>query len=213
MNYGSESSLTMTKIIIIDYGMGNLRSVQKALDRINVASSVTSNKHVISLADKLILPGVGHFKNGMTHLQDLGLIDVINKKVLEEKTPILGICLGMQLFTNHSEEGDCAGLGFFDATTIKFKSSDAQIKIPHIGWNNVTFKKDCPFGDEIFSQESFYFVHSYHVECSNTQDIIGTTQYGYSFTSAIHKNNITGVQFHPEKSFKAGLQMLKKFCS
>jgi glutamine amidotransferase len=203
----------MTKIVIIDYGMGNLRSVQKAFERINIPAVVTSDKHEIILADKLILPGVGHFKNGITQLNDLGISDILNKKVLDEKTPILGICLGMQLFTGYSEEGNCAGLGYFDATTIKFKTYNAHFKIPHMGWNNVEFNKDCLFSDEIFSSDSFYFVHSYHVECMNKKDIIGITHYGYNFASAIQKGNIIGVQFHPEKSFKVGLKMLEKFCS
>jgi imidazole glycerol-phosphate synthase subunit HisH len=203
----------MNKIVIIDYGMGNLRSVQKALNRINIDAFITSDIEKIISADKLILPGVGQFKNAMKKLNDLGLIDVLNRKVIEEKTPVLGICLGMQLFTNHSEEGDCNGLGYVNATTIKFRIEKSNYKIPHIGWNSVSFIKDCLFDDEIYSKESFYFVHSYHVRCNDESDIIGTTDYGYIFTSAIRKNNIIGVQFHPEKSFSAGLSLLKKFCS
>ena len=203
----------MAKIIIIDYGMGNLRSVQKAFERINIPAIVTGDKNIILKADKLILPGVGHFRNGITRLHDLGLIDILNKKVLEDKTPILGICLGMQLFTKYSEEGDCAGLGFIDAKTIKFRKEKDRLKIPHMGWNNVVFNKDCIFGDEIFSKDNYYFVHSYHVECNDKNDIIGTTFYGSSFVSAINRHNVTGVQFHPEKSYNAGLQLLNKFCS
>jgi imidazole glycerol-phosphate synthase subunit HisH len=203
----------MNNVVVIDYGMGNLRSVQKALERINLGAIITSDRNAILGADKLILPGVGHFKNGMERLKALGLIEVLHEKVMEVKTPILGICLGMQLFTKHSEEGDCNGLGYIDANTIKFKSGDTQLKIPHMGWNSVAFEENSLFGEPIFSQGSFYFVHSYHVECMNKQDIIGTTNYGYDFTSAIHSNNITGVQFHPEKSYKIGLHMLSKFCS
>lgn len=213
MNCGSENILTMIKTVVIDYGMGNIRSVHKALTRINIDAIVSSDKNVIFGAGRLILPGVGHFKNGMNRLKEMGLIDVLNKKVLEEKIPILGICLGMQLFTKYSEEGDCAGLGYFDATTIKFKIKGDNLKIPHMGWNNVVFRKDCLFGEELFSLENYYFVHSYHVECLNKNDIIGTTDYGYTFASAINSNNITGLQFHPEKSFKTGLKLLKKFCS
>jgi imidazole glycerol-phosphate synthase subunit HisH len=203
----------MSKIIIVDYGMGNLRSVQKALKRINVDAFVTSNKDSIIEADKLILPGVGHFKNAMSRLQDLQLIDVLYKRVVKEKVPILGICLGMQLFTKFSEEGNCLGLGYIDATTVRFVPHDNQMKIPHMGWNNVIFRKDCIFNDADFSEQSYYFVHSYHVKCRYKKNVIGTTEYGYNFTSAIQKENIIGVQFHPEKSFNIGLRMLQKFCS
>jgi glutamine amidotransferase len=203
----------MNKIIIIDYGMGNLRSVQKALQRINIDSLITSDKDIILEADKLILPGVGHFKNAMKKLQDLALVDVLYKKVIEHKTPILGICLGMQLFTKFSEEGNCSGLGYINATTLRFAATDSQMKIPHMGWNNVIFNKNSLYNDEDFNEQCFYFVHSYYVKCKNKIDILGTTYYGYPFTSAIQKDNITGVQFHPEKSFKIGLHLLKKFCS
>jgi imidazole glycerol-phosphate synthase subunit HisH len=203
----------MHKITIIDYGMGNLRSVQKALQRINVECKVTSDKAAILEADKLILPGVGHFKNGMTQMQKLGLIDVLQKKVIELKTPILGICLGMQLFTKFSEEGNCLGLGYINATTLRLVPKNPQMKIPHMGWNSVIFRKNGLFSDADFADQSFYFVHSYYVKCKNQLDILGTTYYDQPFTSAIQKENIIGVQFHPEKSFKIGLHMLKKFCS
>jgi len=203
----------MAGIVIIDYGMGNLRSVQKAFERINIPAIVTSNRDVILAADKIILPGVGHFKNGMTKLKDLGLIEVLNRKVTEEKTPILGICLGMQLFTKHSEEGDCDGLGYFDAVTIKFGGSAIKMKIPHMGWNTVLFNEGSIYNEKLHPGESFYFVHSYYVDCYNKNDIIGITEYGHTFVSAMSKENITGFQFHPEKSFSAGLRLLTKFCS
>jgi len=203
----------MNKIIVIDYGMGNLRSVKKALERMNVDALITSDKNALLAADKLILPGVGHFSNGMKNLKDLGLTELLNKKVLLEKAPILGICLGMQLFTEFSEEGNCEGLGFFKAITLKFKFNEQPMKVPHIGWNSVEFEKGCFLDDPVYSNGSFYFVHSYHVVCEDKKDIIGTTNYGYSFSSAIQKDNIIGVQFHPEKSFQAGLSLLKKFCS
>jgi glutamine amidotransferase len=213
LNCGSVNLLIVHKIVIVDYGMGNLRSVHKALTRVNIEACVTSEKEAILGAEKLILPGVGHFKNGMAKIQELGLIEILQKKIMINNTPVLGICLGMQLFTKHSEEGDCAGLGFIDAITVRFRFSDKQIKIPHMGWNSVAFSKDCLWSDPVYSEGSYYFVHSYHVECMDKQDIIGSTDYGYTFVSAIQKKNITGIQFHPEKSFNTGLQMLKKFCS
>jgi imidazole glycerol-phosphate synthase subunit HisH len=203
----------MASIVIVNYGMGNLRSVQKAFERINIPAIFTSDINLIQAAEKLILPGVGHFKNGMTQLNDLGMIEVLKRKVLEEKTPILGICLGMQLFTKHSEEGDCEGLGYFDAVTVKFRETDKRLKIPHMGWNNVVFTEGSIYNEELNQGESYYFVHSYHVNCQDNSNILGTTDYGYTFTSAIQKDNITGFQFHPEKSFTSGLRLLRKFCS
>ncbi len=204
-------------IVIVDYGMGNLQSVAKALARLNIDAVVSSNKKDIQKADKLILPGVGFYAYGINNLKKLGLLQLLNKKVLKDKTPILGICLGMQLFTEWGEEGDAKGLGWIKGKTIRFaftkeKSDTAQrIKIPHMGWNSLEVKKDNPLLAKIPQDAAFYFVHSYYVVCEDKKDVLATTDYGLPFTSMVQKENIYGVQFHPEKSHKNGLSILKKF--
>lgn len=200
-------------IVIVDYKMGNLGSILNALKKVGVQSVISSDISDIQKADKLILPGVGAFDNGMKNIKELGLIPVLNQKVLEQKTPILGICLGMQLFTKESEEGCLKGLGWIDARTKKFKFDQPleYLKIPHMGWNTVRIKKDSYTFRNMYEEPRFYFVHSYHVVCKNEADILTTTQYGFEFISSFHKDNIVGMQFHPEKSHKFGLKILKDF--
>lgn len=195
-------------IVVIDYGMGNINSVLKALKRLGYLAISSSKKEEIDNADILILPGVGHFKRGMENLIDLDLIEILNKKVIKEKTPILGICLGMQLLTNRSEEGCVDGFGWIKGDTVKFRI-DKKFKIPHIGWNNIKIEKENP----IFSEEAdqFYFAHSFHVIPKNEENILLTTDYGGKFVSGMQKENILGVQFHPEKSHESGLEIIKKF--
>jgi glutamine amidotransferase len=166
----------------------------------------------ISCADRLILPGVGHFKHGMEQLKALGLIDVMRKEVFENKKPILGICLGMQLLTNYSEEGDVDGLGFIEAVTKKFAPQDKILKVPHMGWNTANFQKDSALIHSISDNPRYYFVHSYFVECTRNEDILCTTHYGHDFVSGFQRNNIYGLQFHPEKSHKYGMELLANFC-
>lgn len=199
-------------IVVIDYNMGNLRSVNNKFKRIGIESKISSVKEEIENAEKLVLPGVGHFKKGMENLKELGLIKVLNKKILGEKTPILGICLGVQLFCKHSEEGNAEGLGWIDAEVIRFRVSDKiKFKIPHMGWNNVEIINSNSLDKVIHKNDQFYFVHSYHLKCNNPSNIWMTTIYDYEFVSAIHHDNIYGTQFHPEKSHDAGYNLLKKF--
>ena len=199
-------------IIIIDYGMGNLRSVQKKIESLDVHVEISADLTKITNAQKLILPGVGNFANGVKKLKESGIWEVLTNKVHIQKTPILGICLGMQLMAKHSEEGNIDGFGWFDAEVIKFKiSNKLQHKIPHIGWNSINIEKENPLIKTISNDAMFYFVHSFHVECSNKEDILTTSEYEYKFTSAIHKENIYGVQFHPEKSHDIGKIVLENF--
>lgn len=199
-------------IVIVDYGMGNLRSIKKTLDRLEVASIISSDKNEIAAAEKLILPGVGHFANGMKNLHELDLFDILNKKVTLEKTPILGICLGMQLFCKKSEEGDVEGFGWIDAETIRFNVSDTnKFKVPHIGWNTLKVANESPLFSDVSEDNSFYFVHSYHVVCNDNKDVSTMTEFDYEFVSAIQNENIYGTQFHPEKSHKRGMQILRNF--
>lgn len=207
-------------IVIINYNMGNLRSVQNKFRRFGGNCQISSAKEDIEKADKLILPGVGHFKYGMKNLTELGLVDLLNKKVIEEKTPILGICLGTQLFCKHSEEGDCEGLGWIDAEVVKFKVSDKiKYKVPHMGWNDVRIVNSNDLDKGIIEKwnggilelNQYYFVHSYHLKCKEPSDVWMSTTYDYEFVSAVHRNNIYGTQFHPEKSHDAGYELLKQF--
>lgn len=198
-------------IAIIDYGMGNLRSVQKAFHRIGADAIIAADKEQIQQATKLILPGVGHFEKGMLNLREKNLIDALKHSVIEKKIPILGICLGMQLLTSRSEEGNCDGLGFIDAQAIHFSKiiKDANFKIPHIGWNSLHI---CKNSDVIASDENMmYFVHSFAVKCNNKEDVLVETTYGDTFHSGFQKDNIIGLQFHPEKSHKPGLEILRNF--
>jgi imidazole glycerol-phosphate synthase subunit HisH len=200
------------KIVIIDYGMGNLRSVYNKFRKMGYVSEISSEIDVIKKADKLILPGVGHFAKGMSNLAERGLVDVLNDKVLHEKTPIFGICLGMQLFSEYSEEGDCKGLGWIKAKTTRFRVEDKiKYKIPHIGWNSVNIVNEAGIDDFLTDDDLFYFVHSYHVQCSDASDVWMRSCYEFEFVSAMKRNNIFGTQFHPEKSHDAGLNLLKRF--
>lgn len=199
-------------VTIIDYGVGNLGSIHNMLKKIGINSIITSDIDIIENASKLILPGVGKFDYGIQELQNKNLIPILNKKVILEKTPILGICLGLQLFSKSSEEGKLPGLGWIDAETIKFRhDKNSKLKTPNMGWHNVHLKKESKLTKDLNIDSRFYFVHSYHINCRSTSDILMSTSYGYEYTSAIEKENIVGVQFHPEKSHKFGMQLLKNF--
>jgi glutamine amidotransferase len=181
-------------LTIIDYGCGNVGSIKNMLKKIGVDSVISSNTEDIKRADKFILSGVGSFDTGMESLEKLGLIDLLKEKVIGQRTPILGICLGMQLLTEKSEEGGLPGLGFVEAETVRFRIRDSKLKIPHMGWNLAKPKKESPIFKEMQS------------------DVLTTTMYGYEFTSSFQKDNIIGVQFHPEKSHKVWYETIQEFC-
>ncbi|MCO6501341.1 MAG: imidazole glycerol phosphate synthase subunit HisH, partial [Vicingus serpentipes] len=174
---------------------------------------VTTNKELdIQKADKSILPGVGHFSSAIENLQRLDIIKTLNEEVLEKKKPILGICLGMQLFASASEEGDAKGLGWIDATVERLQVRDSlKYKIPHTGWNQIEIAKSSDLLKNIDNLAEFYFVHSYHFNCKKQEDVLCLTAYETQFVSAVERNNIYGTQFHPEKSHGAGVQLLKNF--
>jgi glutamine amidotransferase len=201
-------------IHIVDYGMGNIFSVQKKLLQENVRVSISSDHQDILKADKIILLGVGHFKKAMDNLRELNLIEPLNDFVLKDKKPILGICLGMQLMANFSQEGNANGFGWIDASVKKFQTSDSKrIKIPHMGWNTIKFSKHSPLMDGLTQDEEFYFVHSFYLEPNNAELMLNETMYIDKFCSGIQKENIFGVQYHPEKSHDAGRTLLKNFIS
>ena len=199
-------------INIINYNLGNPKSIKNMLACLGIESRISATHADIASADGLILPGVGNFQHGMEQLEQIGLIDVLKKEVIDNKKPILGICLGMQLLTRHSEEGNLAGLGFVDAQTKKFELQDATLKVPHMGWNTVEFKKDSQINTGVSTNPRYYFVHSYFLDCASQDDILCTTQYGQEFVSGFQHQNIFGLQFHPEKSHKFGMELLANFC-
>ena len=200
-------------LVIVDYGLGNLRSILNKFRRLKIDAILSSDKNDILNADKLILPGVGYFAAGMKNLREYGLIEPLSMKVLEEKTPILGICLGMQLFADFSEEGDTKGLGWVEAEIKKFNFEDfsPKLKIPHVGWNTISVKNEAPFFKDLEEESRYYFTHSYFFDCQNKDDCGAVTQYGKSFTSVVIKDNIYGTQFHPEKSHRYGVKLIENF--
>lgn len=198
-------------IVIINYGMGNLGSIANMIKKVGGTAVITSDLDVISAADKIILPGVGSFDRGMQNLKEHDMIKLLNYKVLEKKTPVLGICLGMQLLSEGSEEGQLPGLGWIKAKTVKFQSEQLALKVPHMGWNFVRVVGSSSLTNDMYDNSKFYFVHSYHVVCDDRDDVLMETNYGIEFTSSIHRDNIYGVQFHPEKSHKFGMKLMKNF--
>lgn len=199
-------------VTIIDYGMGNLRSVKNMIRYLGYDSEITNNSSKIAKADKLILPGVGHFGSAMENIEQLELRAAMDFAILEKKVPVLGICLGMQLLTTYSEEGDCFGLNYIPGQTKKFLPEDLQgDKIPHMGWDFINIKNRIPLMQHIEKDYRFYFVHSYYVKCETESNQVATTTYGVEFDSIIGKENILGAQFHPEKSHRFGMQLMQNF--
>ncbi|MDH5761675.1 MAG: imidazole glycerol phosphate synthase subunit HisH [Nitrospinota bacterium] len=198
-------------IAIIDYGMGNLRSVQKAFEAVGADAVVTSQPQAILDADSVVLPGVGAFKDCMDNLDRLGLIDVVHKSIQSGK-PFLGICLGLQLLFEQSIEfGTVAGLGILPGKVMRFHLDDPSLKVPHMGWNTLNINKPSPLFESADAHPYYYFVHSYYVVPDNPDMVATTTEYGIEFVSGIQHDNIHAFQFHPEKSQTQGLAMLEKF--
>lgn len=198
-------------IAILDYGLGNLGSIANMLKVIGEKSSITNKVEEINDADGIILPGVGAFDAGMQKLNDSGLTQIINE-CAENGTPILGICLGMQLLGRRSEEGTIPGLGLIPFECKKFNfSDDTTLKIPHMGWDIVDIKQRSPLVNNLEGIQRYYFVHSYHAVCDRKENILMTCDYGYEFAASVVKDNIIGVQFHPEKSHDFGLALLTNF--
>lgn len=203
----------LNKVTIIDYDICNVQSVANMLRKVGADSQIASNPSDVVSATKLIIPGIGSFDKGINNLGKKGLLSVLNKKVVEERIPVLGICLGMQLFSNMSEEGNLHGLGWIEGEVKRFDvfSMNEKLKIPHMGWNYIHQVKDHFLFKDVPQPMRFYFVHSYHYLCSSQENVLATARYGYEFTCAIVKDNIMGVQFHPEKSHKHGMQLLRNF--
>lgn len=195
-------------VAIIDYGMGNVASVQKALNFLKIENVITDDHEIIKEAKTILLPGVGSFAQGMKNLNDRGLVELLTEEVVAKKKNFIGICLGMQLIMEKGMEPfECKGLGWVKGSVVKFELQD--LNVPHMGWNNIqvlndTYYKECTTDD-------FYFIHSYHVVPENKEDIATTVNYGFDVVASIQKGNVFATQFHPEKSQNAGLSLLKTF--
>ena len=201
-------------IAIVDYGMGNLGSIANMLKKLGAPARISSDPAEIASAEKLILPGVGAFDAAMERIDEAGFRAVLNERALQARVPMLGICLGMQLLTQSSEEGQRPGLGWIDARTLAFNDRvDEKLRVPHMGWNVVDTAASSPLTAGLDSDDEtrFYFVHSYFVQCANDADVILTTDYGRTFHSGLRRDNIYGVQFHPEKSHRYGMKLLGAF--
>lgn len=199
-------------IAIIDYGAGNLQSVKKAFDFIGAESVITDNPEIINACDRILLPGVGSFGDAMDSMHKSGLVETVKQNALSGK-PFLGICLGLQLLFEESEESPgVKGLGIFKGKIKKF-SSDMGLKIPHIGWNSLEIKQKDTLFKNVPENSYVYFVHSYYLHAEDENDVATVTNYGIDFHSAVGKNNVFATQFHPEKSGDVGLQILKNFAS
>ena len=198
-------------ITIVDYAMGNLGSISNMLKKVGAVSEITCDPARIAGAEKLILPGVGAFDAGMRNLRDSGFVPALSRRVLEDRVPVLGICLGMQLMTDGSEEGTEPGLSWVPAHALRFKPSDPALKVPHMGWNRVQPNRPDPLLHELADDVRFYFVHSYYVSCADPSHVLLNANYGERFDAAFRCGNIWGVQFHPEKSHRFGMQLLRNF--
>lgn len=201
-------------VTIVNYGMGNLGSIKNMFKYIGVEAIIESDIDKIAKASKILLPGVGSFDAAMKRINDSNLIEVLNEKALKEQIPILGICLGMQLLTNSSDEGNLKGLGWIDAKTLSFRNFlQRDARVPHMGWNYVKISNTSLLTTGLREDEDarFYFVHSYFVRVENEKNSILKTNYGINFDSAIQKDNIYGAQFHPEKSHKFGMKIFENF--
>lgn len=200
-------------ITIVDYGTSNLGSMSNMLRKIGVVSRIASTPEHLEDATKIIIPGVGSFDAGMKKLMESGMIPLLNRKVLEEKVPILGVCLGMHLMTRSSEEGELPGLGWLGARTVRFdQRAEPDLRVPHMGWNEVHPAKPSPVLADMPEEARFYFAHSYFVKPENQGDVLLTARYGTSnFAAAVARDNIVAGQFHPEKSHRYGMWLLRNF--
>lgn len=202
----------MAAIGVVDYGMGNLRSVCNALAEIDAPGELFSDPAKVPAYDKIIIPGVGAFQQAMENLEEIGMVEPLNRYVAAGK-PLLGICLGMQLICRQSTEGGVhQGLGWVEAKVRHFPPAEG-LKVPHMGWNAIQFERAHPLLEGVAPGADVYFVHSYFVDCLHAADALGTTEHGISFSSIIAHGNVFGMQFHPEKSQNVGMQLLRNFAS
>ena len=200
---------------IINYGVGNISAFKNIYKQLNIPIKLVSSESELTDVTKLILPGVGHFDYAMTRFQDSGMVESVNQMVINDKIPVVGICVGMQMMAKRSDEGTLSGLGWIDAEVKKFDADlmlgQTKLPLPHMGWNDVVPLKSSPILSGLEQDAQFYFLHSYYFVCNNNENAIASTNYGNTFTCAANNENIYGIQFHPEKSHKYGIQLLKNF--
>jgi imidazole glycerol-phosphate synthase subunit HisH len=197
---------------VLDYGLGNFSSIIRMIEKAGGSAKRISTPKEILKAEKIILPGVGHFDRGMSQIVEGGLLEPLKERVIKQRIPLMGICLGMQLLCNHSDEGVLPGLRFVDANVRKFQALPGQnLKIPHMGWNSIQMTRSNPLIEATSDEQRFYFVHSYYVVPNAPDMVIATATHGVAFCAAFQSNNIFGVQFHPEKSHRFGMVLLKNF--
>lgn len=202
-------------IAIIDYGVGNIKAFSNIYKNLNIAFTVAKCVDDLKDATKIILPGVGSFDHAMHRLQDSGMRERLDELVLKKKLPVIGICVGMQMLVNKSDEGKLPGLGWIDGVVKKFDQSklDEKMPLPHMGWNTLNIRKESPLLINLENEPRFYFLHSYYFECKNIDDIVATASCGDEFTCVVNSGNIYGIQCHPEKSHQNGIQLLKNFAN
>tara|TARA_B100001093_G_C26829119_1_gene1015393 strand:- start:472 stop:1086 length:615 start_codon:yes stop_codon:yes gene_type:complete len=200
------------KIGIINFNSGNLYSIKKSIKDLGYDPCICNDIDDLKNSEKIILPGVGSFSKAIEYLDKFGFVEALNDLILKKNVPILGICLGMQLFCNSGKENKLSkGLSFIDAEVLDLKEFGCNLKLPHIGWNNIQIKSNSSILKEIPNNADFYFVHNFAVKCKNKENIVATTDYGIEFVSMFQKDNIYGVQFHPEKSSEFGYRLIKNF--
>jgi glutamine amidotransferase len=205
-------AIVTLRVAVIDYGMGNIGSICKMLRHVGAVPIVAADRSQLRSADKLVLPGVGHFDRAMDNLTAMGLIDELKELVGERAMPILGICLGMQLMCRFSEEGTREGLGLINAQCRRFEfGGERRLKVPHMGWSNLQVVRPSSLFDGLDEQSRFYFVHSYFVDCADESDVLARANYGLHFVAAFERDNVRGVQFHPEKSHRFGIRLFQNF--
>jgi glutamine amidotransferase len=200
-------------IAIVDHGMGNLGSVQNMLKRLGAQSVRTADPGELATADKIILAGIGGFDGAMERLQELELVDILTKRAMDGRTPVLGVCLGMQLMAHRSAEGSMGGLAWLDAEVERFSfDGERPLPVPHMGWEEVEATRPSPLFDASAEADPrFYFSHAYHVVCRDPADVAATATYGAPFVAAVHRRNLLGTQFHPEKSHVFGMEVYRRF--
>jgi imidazole glycerol-phosphate synthase subunit HisH len=201
------------EVTVVDLGVGNLGAIPNMLRRLQADAVITDDPELIARATKLIVPGVGAFDPAIANLDRLGLREVLDRQVRELGVPVLGLCLGMQLFADSSEEGELPGLGWIGGKVVRFRldGSDTSLRIPEMGWNHVRVARPTPLLDGFGESPRFYFAHSYHMVCTDPADAAGVTTYGYEFPSVVVHDNVMGAQFHPEKSHRFGIKMFENF--